>query len=90
MWKKILTVTPVSGQHSDTMVSTVACTVWLGPFSVELCVLVCFPFVDPFQTFQQKNPTNSITPNTVSGVRLTGDSKLALGVNVSAECLSLC
>lgn len=32
MWKKMLTVTPVSGQHSATMVSTVACTVWLGPF----------------------------------------------------------
>lgn len=47
--------------------------------------------MDPFQIFQQKNPTNSITPNTVSGVRLTGDSKLALGVNVSAKrCLSLC
>lgn len=58
--------------------------------SVELCVFV-FPFVDPFQIFQQKNPTNSITPNTVSGVRLTGDSELALGVNMSAKCcLSLC
>lgn len=32
MWKKMLTVTPVSGQHSAMMVSTVACTVWLGPF----------------------------------------------------------
>lgn len=49
MWKKMLTATPVHGQHSATMVSTVACTVWLGPFvcgAMCACFSLCGSFPD--------------------------------------------